>query len=367
MKRSALILALIIAFTAFALPLCASAQEERTPPDSTIDANTRKQVIDTILKRLNDSYVFPEVAKAMETSIRDRAAKGEYDQISSSRTFSETLTKDLQAVSKDKHLRVRYSHEVLPERQPRAEPTAEQREQERRDMSWMNYGFEKVERLRGNTGYISFRGFFGPELGADAVASAMNFVAGTDALIIDLRTNGGGDPEMVALICSYLFGPEPVHLNDLYWREGNRTEQFWTRKEVTGKRYLNKDVYVLTSKYTFSGAEEFAYNLKNLKRATIIGETTGGGAHPGGGFRINEHFNMFVPTGRAINPITKTNWEGTGVKPDIEVPSDQALTLARLLALKKSLPTLTNPGFKEGVQGEIERLEKEMNELKAKK
>ena len=368
MKRPALILVLImIALTAFALPLSASAQEERTPPDSTIDANTRKQVIDTILKRLNDSYVFPEVAKAMETSLRDRVAKGEYDQISSSRAFSETLTKDLQAVSKDKHLRVRYSHEVLPERQPRAEPTAEQREQERRDMSWMNYGFEKVERLRGNTGYISFRGFFGPELGADAVASAMNFVAGTDALIIDLRTNGGGDPEMVALICSYLFGPEPVHLNDLYWREGNRTEQFWTRKEVAGKRYLNKDVYVLTSKYTFSGAEEFAYNLKNLKRATIIGETTGGGAHPGGGFRINEHFSMFVPTGRAISPITKSNWEGTGVKPDIEVPADQALTLARLLALKKSLPTLTNPGFKEGVQGEIERLEKEMAELKAKK
>jgi C-terminal processing protease CtpA/Prc len=273
----------------------------------------------------------------------------------------------LQSVSKDKHLRVRYSHEVIPQREPRGEPTAEQREQERRDMSWMNYGFDKVERLRGNTGYIAFRGFFGPELGADAVASAMNFVSGTDALIFDLRGNGGGDPEMVALICSYLFGPEPVHLNDLYWREGNRTGEFWTRKEVAGKRYLNKDVYVLTSKYTFSGAEEFTYNLKNLKRATIIGETTGGGAHPGMGVRLNDHFNMFVPTGRAISPITKTNWEGTGVKPDIEVPADQALSVARLMALKKSLPTLSNPGFKEGVQSEIDRLEKELGELKAKK
>lgn len=368
MKRSALILTLIVlALGCLGFAGRAAAQQEGTPPDSTIDSNTRKQVIDTILKRLNDSYVFPEVAKAMDKSIRDRVAKGEYEQISSSRTFAETLTKDLQSVSKDKHLRVRYSHEVLPERQPRAEPTAEQREQERRDMSWMNYGFDKVERLRGNTGYISFRGFFGPELGADAVASAMNFIAGTDALIIDLRGNGGGDPEMVALICSYLFGPEPVHLNDLYWREGNRTEEFWTRKEVAGKRYLNKDVYVLTSKFTFSGAEEFTYNLKNLKRATIIGETTGGGAHPGMGVRLNEHFNMFVPTGRAISPITKTNWEGTGVKPDIEVPADQALSVARLMALKKSLPTLTNPGFKEGVQGEIDRLEKELAELKAKK
>ncbi len=131
------------------------AQGERTPPDSTIDASTRKQVIDIVLKRLNDSYVFPEVAQAMEKSIRDRVAKGEYDQISSSRAFAETLTKDLQAVSKDKHLRVRYSHEVLPERQPRAEPTAEQREQERRDMSGMNYGFEKVERLRARSAVSS--------------------------------------------------------------------------------------------------------------------------------------------------------------------------------------------------------------------
>lgn len=367
MKRFVLMFTLtILALSCLVCPN-GQAQEREAQPDSTIDAATRKQVIDNALKRLNDSYVFPEVAKAMEKSIRERMAKGEYDQISSSQSFAETLTKDLRAVSKDRHIGIRYSYAALPEREPRREPSAEEREQERRNLRWMNYGFEKVERLRGNTGYIAFRGFFGPELGADAVASAMNFVAGTDSLIIDLRNNGGGDPEMVALICSYLFGPEPVHLNDLYWREGDRTEQFWTKKEVAGKRYLNKDVYVLTSKYTFSGAEEFTYNLKNLKRATIIGETSGGGAHPGSGFRITEHFNMFVPMGRAISPITKTNWEGTGVTPDIAVPADQALTVARLMALKKSLPTLTNPGFKEGVQGEIEKLEKELSELKAKK
>jgi C-terminal processing protease CtpA/Prc len=181
-----------------------------------------------------------------------------------------------------------------------------------------------------------------------------------------MRSNGGGNPQMVALVSSYLFGPEPVHLNDLYWREGDRTEQFWTRKEVAGKRYLNKDVYILTSKRTFSAAEEFTYNLKNLKRATIVGETTGGGAHPGGGFRITEHFGMFVPTGRAISPITKTNWEGTGVTPDIDVPADQALVVARLTALKKSLTTLQNPDFKAGVQDEIQKLEKELAALKSK-
>jgi C-terminal processing protease CtpA/Prc len=342
----------------------AAAQPEQ--PDLTIDAATRTQVIDTILKRLNDSYVFPEVAKKMETSIRERINKKEYDQITSAKEFAATLTKDLQAVSNDKHLRVRYSHAAIPERGPRREPTAEEREQRKRDLNWMNHGFGKVERLRGNIGYLEFFNFADEELGADTVAAAMNFINGTDALIIDLRANGGGNPAMVALICSYLFGPEPVHLNDLYWREGNRTDEFWTKKEVSGKRYLNKEVYVLTSKRTFSGAEEFTYNLKNLKRATIIGETTGGGAHPGGGFRISEHFGMFVPTGRAISPITKTNWEGTGVTPDVAVPADQALVVARLMALKKSLTSVTNPDFKAGVQDEIEKLEKELSALKSK-
>ena len=361
--KSVIHLALLALF-ALACTNAVFAQAEQ--PDLTIDAATRTQVIDTILKRLNESYVFPEVAKKMELSIRDRVAKKEYDQITSATQFATKLTTDLQAVSNDKHLRVRYSNEAIPERGPRPEPTAEEREQRKRDLNWMNHGFAKVERMPGNIGYIEFLNFMDEELGADTVAAAMNFVNNTDALIIDMRRNGGGNPAMVALVCSYLFGPEPVHLNDLYWREGNRTDEFWTKKEVSGKRYLNKDVYVLTSKRTFSGAEEFTYNLKNLKRATIIGETTGGGAHPGGGFRISEHFGMFVPTGRAISPITKTNWEGTGVTPDVMVAADQALLTARLLALKKSLTTLSNPDFKSGVQEEIEKLEKELTNLKTK-
>ncbi|HKO62352.1 MAG TPA: S41 family peptidase [Pyrinomonadaceae bacterium] len=353
----------VIGLFTLALTSLTLAQPEQ--PDLTIDAATRTQVIDGILKRLNDSYVFPEVAKKMEVSIRDRVARKEYDQITIAKQFAMTLTKDLQAVSNDKHLRVRYSHQPIPERGPRREPTAAEREQRQRDLTWMNHGFTKVERLRGNIGYLEFGHFADEELGAETVAAAMNFVNGTDALIIDLRGNGGGNPAMVALICSYLFGPEPVHLNDLYWREGNRTEEFWTRKEVAGKRYLNKDIYVLTSKRTFSGAEEFTYNLKNLKRATIIGETTGGGAHPGGGFRISEHFGMFVPTGRAISPITKTNWEGTGVTPDVTVPADQALLVARVMALKKTLATLTHPDFKAGVEDEVQKLEKELAALKS--
>ena len=352
----------------FVLALSATAVGVAQPeqPDLTIDAATRTKVIDGVLKRLNDSYVFPDIAKKMETSIRERVDKKEYDQLTSAKEFAKKLTEDLQAVSKDKHLRVRYSHRAIPERGPRREPTAEEREERKRELNWMNHGFTKVERLRGNLGYLEFLNFADEELGAETVAAAMNFVNGTDALIIDMRNNGGGNPAMVALVCSYLFGAEPVHLNDLYWREGNRTDEFWTKKEVAGKRYLNKDVYVLTSKRTFSGAEEFSYNLKNLKRATIIGETTGGGAHPGGGFRISENFGMFVPTGRAISPVTKTNWEGTGVTPDVAVPAEQALVVARLMALKKSLTTLTNPDFKAGVEDEIQKLEKELSALKSK-
>lgn len=356
----------IIFLCALALSGAAVALAQPEQPDLTIDAATRTQVIDGILKRLNNSYVFPDVAKKMEQSIRERVDKKEYDQITSAKEFAMKLTTDLQAVSKDKHLRIRYSHQALPERGEQREPTAEEREERRRELTRMNHGFAKVERLPGNIGYLEFFNFMDEELGADTVAAAMNFITGTDALIIDMRNNGGGNPAMVALVCSYLFGPEPVHLNDLYWREGNRTEEFWTKKEVSGKRYLNKDVYVLTSKRTFSGAEEFTYNLKNLKRATIVGETTGGGAHPGGGFRINEHFGMFVPTGRAISPITKTNWEGTGVTPDISVPADQALLTARVMALKKVLTTVTNPDLKAAIEAEIQKQEKELTALKTK-
>jgi C-terminal processing protease CtpA/Prc len=337
-------------------------------PDITIDAAVRKQVIDTLLRRLNESYVFPETATRMEQDVRVRIEKGEYEKITSAKEFATKLTNDLQSVSKDKHLRVRYSHRAIPERrEQRREPTAEEREQFRQEMQRINFGFQKVERLAGNIGYVEFRGFLAPELGRDTVAAAFNFLANTDAIIFDLRKNGGGDPQMVALICSYLFGPEPVHLNDLYWRERNRTDEFWTLKEVAGKRYVGKDVYVLTSNRTFSGAEEFTYNLKNLKRATIIGETTGGGAHPGGFSRLSANFGAFIPEGRAINPITKTNWEGTGVEPDVKVPADQALRVAHLAALKKSLEKTTDDERKKELQREIESLQKDATEVKVKK
>jgi C-terminal processing protease CtpA/Prc len=162
---------------------------------------------------------------------------------------------------------------------------------------------------------------------------------------------------MLQLLCSYLFGGESVHLNDLYWREGDRTQQFWTLPWVPGTRYgKDKPVYVLTSSRTFSAAEEFTYNLKNLKRATIVGETTGGGAHPGGVRRITDHFGIWLPNGRAINPITKTNWEGVGIEPHIKVPAEQALAAAHLDALQKIRASATEQRHRDQLDAAIAAL-----------
>jgi hypothetical protein len=318
---------------------CTSAHAQRPPenqPDMTIDESVRARVIDAVRKALNDDYVFPDVASKMDEAIRNRVKNKEYDGITSAKGLATALTDHLQAVSHDKHLRVFYNHDTIPKRpEGQREPTAQDRERMRRHGVAINQGFEKVERLEGNVGLIVFNMFFPAEYAGETAIAAINFLGSTDALIFDLRKNGGGDPATVALICSALFGDESVHLNDLYFRPGNETHQYWTLPYLPVKRYLDKPVYVLTSKRTFSGAEEFTYNLKNLKRATIVGETTGGGANPGGTARLDDHFEVFVPSGRAISPITKTNWEGTGVTPDVTVPADQALQTAYFDALKR--------------------------------
>ena len=340
------------------------AQQPNVPPDMTIDAATRTQVIESLFKDLNDAYVFPETAKKMEADVRRRMTNKEYDTLVSAREFAQKLTDDLQAISKDKHIRVRFSKNAIPVRKDREEPTAEELAEQVNYMRRVNFGFEKIERLQGNIGYVDLRGFMDPKAGAETVSAAMSFLANTSALIFDLRQNGGGDPEMVALISSYLFGDKPVHLNSLYWRKGDRTEDFFTKPNLANKKFGDKDVYVLTSNRTFSGAEEFSYNLKNLKRATIVGETTGGGANPGGMFRLTEHFGAFIPTGRAVSPITKTNWEGSGVEPDIKAPKEQALKIAYLMALNKAAEKTKDEELKNALKRTIEQTQKELDEMK---
>jgi len=173
-----------------------------------------------------------------------------------------------------------------------------------KQMVHMNCGFDKVEILSGNIGYVKFNMFADPSVCGPTVVAAMNFLSHVDAIIFDLRENGGGDPKMVAFISSYLFD-KPTHLNDLYDRKKDETTQYWTLPYVPGTRLADTPAFVLTSKSTFSGAEEFTYNLKNLKRATIVGETTGGGAHPVAGHRIDDHFSIAVPFARASTPFQR--------------------------------------------------------------
>jgi hypothetical protein len=297
-----------------------------------IDAATKARVIDGAVASLDEFYVFPETAKKMEEAVRARQKKGEYDAVTDAEAFAAALTEHLQAVSHDKHLRVNFSIRALPKGEPQRNPDAEA--QMRRQMERNNCAFDKVERLPANIGYVKFNGFMDPAVCGGTASAAMNFLGNVDAIIFDLRTNGGGDPKMVAYISTYLFG-EVTHLNDLYNRKEDSTTQYWTLPDVPGKRLAGKPVFVLTSKRTFSGAEEFSYNLKMLKRATIVGETTGGGAHPVSGHRIDDHFMIGVPFARAVNPISKTNWEGTGVEPDVKVPADEALDVAKKMAAEE--------------------------------
>lgn len=176
--------------------------------------------------------------------------------------------------------------------------------------------------------------FGNPAVCGPTAIAAMNFFANVDAIIFDLRDNGGGDPAMIALISTYLFD-QPTHLNDIWTRKTGESKQYWTLPSVPGKLLPAVPAFVLTSSRTFSGAEEFSYNLKNLKRATIVGETTGGGAHPVSGQRIDDRFVIGVPFARAISPITKTNWEGTGVEPDVKVAAADALATAQRLAAER--------------------------------
>lgn len=281
-----------------------------------LDAAARRAVVDDLIAKLHAGYVFPKKAVEAETALRERLERGEYESYGQPTAFAERLTSDLQDVTHDRHLRVRP--------RPAAAPPASGPQSQRPDPAT---AIGAVEILDGNVGYVEIRSFgFPPDIVRDLVRDAMTQMADADALIVDVRRNGGGDPGFVALVSSYLFDEEPVHLNSLYFRPSDDTTHFHTDPGVAGRKFGGtKPVYVLTSGRTFSAAEEFTYNLQTRERATIVGETTGGGAHPGGVRDLPHGMSVFVPSGRAINPITGTNWEGTGVRPDVPVPADDAL------------------------------------------
>jgi hypothetical protein len=324
----------------------AFAQPSPNQADMAIDASITTSTIDSLAEGLRTAYVFPDVGEEVAAMLQRRLSRGDYASVASAKTLCDLVTQQMFEVTNDKHLRLVYSAGTLPALPvvtPKTLPPpspgmlAELRSS--------NYGFERAERLDGNIGYLKLNSFSDAERGGSVAAGAMALLANTDALIIDLRDNGGGEPSMVALLASYFFSGS-VHLGSLAYRVEETTDyditQVWTSPYVYGQRYLDKDVYILTSERTFSAAEEFAYDLQALKRATVVGTTTAGGANPGGPYRLGDHFYAALPRGHSINPVTGTNWEGTGIEPDVKVPEIDALRTARQMALQRLIERTTD-------------------------
>ncbi|MBN2172788.1 MAG: S41 family peptidase [Bacteroidales bacterium] len=313
-------------------PIQLTAQE--VDESHTLTQSEKQQVVDSIAKFMREKYVFPDKGNEMGELVLNNFKAGSYDGISDPRKFADVLSEDLLTINNDRHIGVRYMPEriALMKKSETDENNKELEELEKREREFSNFNFKEIDILPGNVGYLKFNSFMDASVAGATAVAAMNFLTHTDALIVDLTDNGGGSPSLIQLITTYFF-EDTEHLNSFYIREGDKMEQFWTLTYVPGEKLLNTDIYVLTSSRTFSGAEEFTYNLKNLKRAVIVGETTGGGAHPVAGHIINDNFIVRVPYGRAINPITNTNWEGTGIKPDIEVSKQLAKETAYKMAL----------------------------------
>jgi C-terminal processing protease CtpA/Prc len=288
-------------------------------------------IIKNLGQQLLQHYVFLHVAEEMDAQLQKNVREGYYSSVDTIQDFCEIVTKDLYEICQDKHLKVIYQPEVT---QHENSNTIQEKmfEVEKRRGKVDGYGFHKVERLPGNIGYIDMRKFYSIEIGADTVISAMNLVKNTDALILDLRKNGGGRVEMVAFFISY-FLEEPTHINSIYTRSDDTFLQTWTQKYVPGNRYVNKPIYILTSNFTFSGGEALAYSLQQLKLAKIIGEVTGGGANPVIFNQVTENIRFKIPNRRTIFPITNSNWEGTGVIPDVPIHKEASFELAYKEAL----------------------------------
>jgi hypothetical protein len=290
-----------------------------------------KQIMTRISQLLVSNYYDKEVGLVCADFLKEKLEEGVYENIKHPRALARQLTSDLREVHHDRHIRIQT-----------VSPDVNQWEEENPLLSFFlhsherikeNLGFWEVKILSGNVGYLDLRLFEPLDLVRSKSLSVLHFLANTDALIIDLRQNRGGNPATVQFLCSWFFD-RPVLLNSTYWRRGDYTEEFWTMKNMGIKKRPEVPLFILIGSKTFSGGEEFAYDLKVQKRATLIGEKSAGGANPGYSFTINDRFNIFIPTGHSVNPITGTNWDGVGVAPDIPVKAADALSVAMDKAAK---------------------------------
>jgi C-terminal processing protease CtpA/Prc len=290
----------------------------------------RKQVLDAVIAHLETEYIDPDVGRRAAKKLRDKSVRELLKKTTDGTALAEVLRDKLRAETGDGHLNVEYSEKELPADQAAADAEFNEQEMERYYGAHVNFGVRKAERLENNVGLIDLAVFPPASRGGDTIAAAMQVVAHADALIIDLRRNGGG-MDTVALVASYLFDTQQP-LSGIYHRPSGKTTQNFTLPYVPGAKFGGtKPVYVLTSKRTFSAAEALAYDLQALKRATVVGEPSGGGAHPFTYKRIHPHFVLWSVVEKSVNPITGKNWQGVGVQPDVVI--DQAQALDKALAL----------------------------------
>ncbi len=287
-------------------------------------------VIGETIRLVNEHYAFPEIAEQLDHLLKERLAAGAYD-VEEAEELARLVTADLQSVNGDRHLRLKHHAGQVPPKKGAANLEAM-----RRDFDTSLGGAPRVELLEGGVAVLELAPMLFPmEWSAEPLSAALTLVSRAQALIVDLRANLGGDPDAVAFVCSYLLD-ERTHLNSMYWRNGERTEQSWSLPYVPGARFGgSKPLYVLTSGSTFSAAEELAYNLQQLGRAVVVGESTRGGAHPCDGWTVHPHLEATVPVGRAVNPVSGTNWEGVGVQPDVPLDAAESLAHAHGLALAR--------------------------------
>jgi hypothetical protein len=300
-------------------------------PAIRVDEHMRLELVDNLARQLSAHYVFPDKGAKMGALIRARHGSGAYDALTGADQLAAAIRTDLQSVARDLHMDLRASGEPVPTSlgvpgaATPARPFVLTRWAGALRDHFGRHGVEEATLLTGNVGYLKLTSFSPPALAAPRLAAAFAKLARSSALIIDLRDNVGGEPDGVALVASYLLD-KPTHLNDIWWRDSNTTTAFWSRATVDGPRYGGaRRVFLLTSRQTPSAAEEFAYAMKQLQRATIVGEPTWGGAHPARRYFAGRHFIATIPFGRAINPVSKSNWETTGVLPDFAVPPAKAL------------------------------------------
>jgi hypothetical protein len=301
------------------------------------------EVIRNLSEILRAHYIDPDMAEKICACLKKHIDDGDYDDLTEGDFFAYALTTHMQEICHDEHLWVKWHSEPLPDGEGALRLSKEWREEQQLQAKLNNYGFHKVERMAGNIGYVDIRYFHRPAWGGGIAVAAMNFLSNMSAIIIDLRKCLGGFPGMVSLVSSYLLGEEPEHLGSIYWRDDAMTQQYWTLPYVPGPRIDNKPLYILISKETFSSGEGFAYDMQACKWGVIIGEKTDGGAHPGASYRLNKHFEAFIPIGCLTHPITERDWEGIGVTPDVLVSSEQALKIAHKKALESIIETLGNP------------------------